>query len=48
LKSSTRTTEALEAAPPLTIGQFYAGIRAKIVDRPDLFTGSPALPPSMS
>jgi hypothetical protein len=31
------------AAPSITIGQFYAGIRARIVGRPELFTGDPAL-----
>jgi Ferritin-like len=34
---------ALEALTPITIGQFYAGIRAKIVDHPELFTGAPDL-----
>ena len=38
-----RTALALEAAAPITIGQFYAGIRAKLVDHPELFTGDPRL-----
>lgn len=30
-------------AEPMTIGQFYAGIRARIAGHPELFTGDPAL-----
>jgi rubrerythrin len=39
----TRTTEALEAVTPLTIGQFYALIRGQLVAHPELFIGDPAL-----
>jgi hypothetical protein len=31
------------AAEPITIGQFYAAIRARIAGHPELFTGDPAL-----
>jgi hypothetical protein len=34
---------ALEAAASITIGEFYAGIRAKLVDHPEIFTGDPKL-----
>ena len=36
-------TLGLAAAAPITIGQFYAAIRAKLVDHPELFTGDPKL-----
>ena len=34
---------ALDAVTSITIGQFYAGIRAKLVGHPELFTGDPSL-----
>ena len=37
------TPAAAAAAAPITIGQFYAGIRARIAGRPELFTGDPDL-----
>jgi Ferritin-like len=44
LEIPTRPTVlAATALAPITIGQFYAGIRAKIADHPELFTGDPAL-----
>lgn len=34
---------ALAAAAPITIGQFYAGIRGLLAGHPEIFTGDPAL-----
>jgi hypothetical protein len=34
---------AAVAVEPITIGQFYAGLRARIAGHPELFTGDPAL-----
>ncbi|MER9227053.1 ferritin-like protein [Mesorhizobium sp. M0664] len=34
---------AMAAAAPITIGQFYAAVRAKLVAHPELFTGDPSL-----
>ena len=38
-----RTTLSLEAVQPITIGQFYAGIRGALAAHPELFTGDPKL-----
>lgn len=38
-----RVPLALLAAAPMTIGQFYAGIRALLSAHPEIFTGDPAL-----
>jgi hypothetical protein len=37
------TALALQAVTPITIGQFYAGIRGQLVAHPELFTGDPSL-----
>ena len=37
------TPHALVAAAPITIGQFYAGVRALLAAHPEIFTGDPAL-----
>jgi hypothetical protein len=37
------TVRALAAAASITIGQFYAGVRALLVAYPEIFTGDPAL-----
>jgi hypothetical protein len=40
----TRPTRAvLAAVAPITIGQFYAGVRALLAAHPEIFTGDPAL-----
>lgn len=37
------TRDALAAVAPVTIGQFYAGVRALLAAHPEIFTGDPAL-----
>jgi hypothetical protein len=37
------TAHALLAAAPITIGKFYAGVRALLVAHPEVFTGDPKL-----